>query len=47
MSYFWMHYSPLCRLETKTDGTKMVVPIRPIACTSGVMDLDQIVVRMI
>ena len=35
------------RLETKTNGTKTVIPIRPIACTAGVMDLDQVVVRMV
>ena len=39
--------SSLIRLETKPDGTKLLMPIRPIACVSGIMDLGHAVIRMV
>ena len=38
---------PPARLESKGEGMKLMVPIRPIALTSGVMDLNNVVVRMV
>ena len=39
---------PNCsRLDAKANGTKVLVPIRPIGITAGVMDLDTVVVRMV
>ena len=39
--------SSLIRLETKPDGSKLLMPIRPIACVSGIMDLGHAVIRML
>ena len=35
------------RLDAKANGTKVLVPIRPIGITAGVMDIDNVVVRMV
>lgn len=42
---FHVHNCP--RLDSKANGTKMLVPIRPIGITAGVMDLDSVIVKMV
>lgn len=34
------------RLENSTNGVKTLVPIRPIACLSGVLDLGETYIRI-
>ena len=37
----------LCRLDSSSSsGMKSIVPIRPVACVSGVLDLGDAVVKL-
>ena len=30
-----------CRIDSQTEGVKMIMPIRPVACLAGMVDIDQ------
>ena len=34
------------RLDSKANGLKVLMPIRPIAVTAGIMDIGNTVIRM-